>query len=266
MRKSRLTKVKKIITVGALCLCFTMPTGVVHASSFPGSDSTQQNQDTQQGQDTQQSQQSSDSQDWSVDSILGEDDVKTDDGASSFFKGFTPLTKGNMQQANKNTGWLQNVFGNLIGIGLVILTLFQGAITIADLFAITVPATRAYLQGGNSKGRQYVSDEAIKAIAGAGSGSPAGGQSGGLNGGLNGGFGGGLGGGLNGGLQGTNQSSQSNSQGGGAKLTIFTYFKYRIIAIIFVVASAIILTSSILMDCGVNIAALFIRILANFVA
>lgn len=177
--------------------------------------------------------------------------AKDDTGVVEFFKNHRSMSSEQLNKASDTVSPLTNIFGYLMG-GLIALTssaIFL--ITAIDLLYIGVPPIRGILykpsgggqsmgmggygmrgqmsQGG-SKGLQLVSDEAVQCSAGAGGAT----QSMGM-----GGYG------MQGGMQ---------QQQGGTKNVIMSYLKKRVVFIILFAICTVILTSSILLGTGVNLA------------
>lgn len=169
-----------------------------------------------------------------------------------------------MQKANNLASPMVSVIGTIAGFIVLIASAAIFAITALDLLYIGVPFTRTYLapaqtSGGGGMGmmggmggqqqqpqrRQWVSDEAIQAVqlanpsGGAGGGMPMGGM-GGMMGGM-------------GAMGGGQQQPQST------KSVILGYFKKRVFFIVIFSLCTIVLTSSIVTDCGINLGKLFLK-------
>lgn len=175
-----------------------------------------------------------------------------------------------MQKANNLASPVVSVIGTIAGFIVLITSAAIFAITALDLLYIGVPFTRTYLapaqaSGGGAmggmgmmggmgamgggqqqpQGRQWVSDEAIQAVqlanpsGGAGGGMPMGGM-GGMMGGM-------------GAMGGGQQQPQST------KSIILGYFKKRVFFIVIFSLCTIVLTSSIVTDCGINLGKLFLK-------
>lgn len=180
--------------------------------------------------------------------------VEDETGVIDFFKNHQSMTSDQLNKASETISPITNIFGYLMG-GIIALTssaIFL--ITALDLLYISVPPIRGLLYSGGSsqsmgmggygmrggmqqssgKTSQWVSDEAVQcsALLGGSGGST---QSMGM-----GGYG----------MQGGMQQQQS----GGAKSVILTYLKKRIFFIILFAVCTVILTSSILLGTGVNLA------------
>lgn len=166
-----------------------------------------------------------------------------------------------MQKANNLASPMVSVIGTIAGFIVLIASAAIFAITALDLLYIGVPFTRTYLapaqtSGGGGMGmmggmggqqqqpqrRQWVSDEAIQAVqlanpsGGAGGGMPMGGMMGGM-----------------GAMGGGQQQPQST------KSVILGYFKKRVFFIVIFSLCTIVLTSSIVTDCGINLGKLFLK-------
>ena len=180
--------------------------------------------------------------------------VEDETGVIDFFKNHQSMTSDQLNKASETISPITNIFGYLMG-GIIALTssaIFL--ITALDLLYISVPPIRGLLYSGGSsqsmgmggygmrrgmqkssgKTSQWVSDEAVQcsALLGGSGGST---QSMGM-----GGYG----------MQGGMQQQQS----GGTKSVILTYLKKRIFFIILFAVCTVILTSSILLGTGVNLA------------
>ena len=171
-----------------------------------------------------------------------------------------------MQKANNLASPMVSVIGTIAGFIVLIASAAIFAITALDLLYIGVPFTRTYLapaqaSGGGAmggmhggmmggmgggqqqpQGRQWVSDEAIQAVqlanpsGGAGGGMPMGGMMG-----------------VMGAMGGGQQQPQST------KSVILGYFKKRVFFIVIFSLCTIVLTSSIVTDCGINLGKLFLK-------
>lgn len=186
---------------------------------------------------------------------LGESSTSYDDnGVADFFKNYNSMSSEQLNSAAETISPITNIFGYLIGGVIAFSSSAIFLITALDLLYISIPPIRGLLyssggstasmgmrgngmQGqmsqGGGKTTQWVSDEAVQcsALLGGGGGSTA---SMGMS-----GYG----------MQGGMQQQQT-----GTKSVIMTYFKKRIFFIILFAICTIILTSSILLGTGVNIA------------
>lgn len=177
--------------------------------------------------------------------------AKDDSGVADFFKNHRSMSSEQLNKASETVSPITNIFGYLMG-GLIALTssaIFL--ITALDLLYIAVPPVRGvlYKSGGGSQSMgmggygmrgqmsqgggkpfQLVSDEAVQCSASTGGSS----QSMGM-----GGYG------MQGGMQ---------QQQGGTKSVIMSYLKKRVVFIVLFAVCTVILTSSILLGTGVNIA------------
>lgn len=182
-----------------------------------------------------------------------------DNGVADFFKNHQSMTSDQLNKASETISPITNIFGYLIGGVIAFSSSAIFLITALDLLYISVPPIRGLLYSGGqsqgasmgmsggyggrgygmgmqgsqstSKGSQWVSDEAVQCSALIGGGSS---QSMGM-----GGYG----------MQGGMQQQQMST-----KSVIMTYFKKRVFFIILFAICTIILTSSILLGTGVNIA------------
>ena len=217
-------------------------------------------------------------------------------GLTSYIKGYEPITEENMAAAQTIASPIVNVIGNITGFLVIIAIAAIGLVTGFDLLYIGVPFLRPYLDpaygmgaqaggapmgggmpmmggyghrgmmGGMMGGMQaqqqqpmgkcFVSDEAKACLAmvnpaPAGGGMPMGGMPmGGMP----------MGGMPMGGMpMGGQQQPQMST-----KSVIFTYLKKRTFFIVIFVVASIFLTSSILLDCGINMAELLFKVVAKF--
>ena len=187
-----------------------------------------------------------------------------------------------MESASKIASPIVALIGKATGVIILLVDALIFLVTALDLLYIAVPFTRKYLNpanlqqgggmmpgmgmgarmgmgmsmGGGAQGavdpnaHKWVSDEAVAAIM---MSQPQ--QQGGMTGGM--GMGMGMGG--YGGMQQPQQQQQQST-----KSTITTYFKKRIIFIVIFAIATTILMSSILVDCGLNLAQLMYKILGVF--
>lgn len=175
------------------------------------------------------------------------------------------MTSENLNSASETLSPLVNMCGNVVGGIIVLVFAFVFIITGLDLLYISVPPIRGFLykgdaggqqgggmmggygmrggmmgggqQGGQEKPTQWISDEAIQCTAMLGGGGQ---QGGGM-------MGGGMYGGGMGGMQGGQDQMSKKS-------VIGMYFKKRIFFMILLAICAIVLTSSVLLGTGVNLA------------
>lgn len=195
-------------------------------------------------------------------------------GLLDYMSNYNPLTDENMQEANKLAGPLATVIGNATGLILVIVTALIFLITALDLAYIAVPFIRKFLNpnlgtgqsasggmpmggmggmGGMSRpsapaggGHCWVSDEAIASVNLAGGNQQA--------------------------QPGMGAMSMGNPMMGGApgpqaqptKSVIVTYLKKRMVFMVVFVVCTIVLFSSALTDCGINLAELLMNIIEKF--
>lgn len=165
---------------------------------------------------------------------------------------YNPITDDNMNQAKALANPITNIIGNIIGAIVLLTASGIFLITALDLAYIAMPFTRPLLTSKH----QLVSDEALAAVSGAGSGQQAGGM-GSPMGGMGspmGGMGSPMGSPMGGGM-GVGQQKQST------KSVITTYFKKRVVFMVIFAVATVILTSSILTGVGINLAALLTEII-----
>ena len=203
---------------------------------------------------------------------------------SDYLTGRSPVTSDNMEQANQLAGPIASAIGTLTGVIMIIVSAAIFFITACDLMYIGIPFLRTTLnpnygmqaQGGAPMGgmgmmggmrgmggmqpqqatsgrRVWVSDEAIAAVNLA---NPAPQQGGSpmMGGGM------GMGMGMMGGMGAMQQPQQTMS----TKSVIFTYLKKRMFFIIIFTICSVILMSSLLTDCGINLASLLSKIISKF--
>lgn len=216
------------------------------------------------------------------------DSGNSDNGnaVSDYLTGYTPVTDENMQMANELAGPLATAIGTLTGVILVIVSAGIFLVTALDLAYIGIPFLRKYLNtnymaGGQAQaggmpmaggmmggrmgmmgggmqpqgapvggGRCIVSDEAVAAVnlanpqaqAPAGGGMPMGGM----------GMGMGM---MGGGMQ------PQQAQPMPTKSVALTYLKKRMFFIIIFTVCMVILMSSVLTDCGINLAELLSKVI-----
>lgn len=204
------------------------------------------------------------------------------DSISDYMRGHDAVSKKDMESASKIASPIVALIGKATGVIILLVDALIFLVTALDLLYIAVPFTRKYLNpanlqqgggmmpgmgmgarmgmgmsmGGGAQGtvdpnaHKWVSDEAVAAIM---MSQPQ--QQGGMTGGM--GMGMGMGG--YGGMQ-----QQQPQQQQSTKSTITTYFKKRIIFIVVFAIATTILMSSILVDCGLNLAQLMYKILGVF--
>ena len=166
---------------------------------------------------------------------------------------YNPITDDNMNQAKALANPITNIIGNIIGAIVLLTASGIFLITALDLAYIAMPFTRPLLTSKH----QLVSDEALAAVGGAGSGQQVGGMGSPMGGGMGspmGGMGSPMGSPMGGGM-GSGQQKQST------KSVITTYFKKRVVFMVIFAVATIILTSSILTGVGINLAALLTEII-----
>lgn len=205
-----------------------------------------------------------------------------DQDVANWIKDQRGMTGKQLETAGNTLGPITNILGYIVG-GIVVLT-FAGVfvITALDLLYITIPPIRNLLYkagtdgtgaftggmpgggygmrggygggmmgaggaaNGTAKPTQWISDEAVACAALLGGSAQA------TQGGMMGGYGGGMMGGAYGGMQ--------PQQPMPMKSVLATYFKKRIFFMILLAICAIVLTSSILLGTGVNLAKWILKI------
>ena len=205
------------------------------------------------------------------DSGMSEDDQEV----ANWIKKQRGMTGDQLETASTTLSPSLNLVGYVIGGALCLIFVGMFGITALDLLYITIPPIRNVLYKAGTDG--------TGAYTGGG---PAGGFGGGYGNGYGGGRFGGVGGASGGSMKptqwisdeavqcaamlgGSNQAQmqgQFGMQGGNQqpmpmKSVIGTYFKKRLFFMILLVITAIILTSSIMLDVGVNLAAWVMKII-----
>jgi len=223
----------------------------------------------------------------SSDNVLGglqDSTIAPDDkSVSDWLKQQRTLQPDQLKKASETMSPLVKLLGYAAG-GIIILTVAGvTVITALDLLYIAVPPVRGFLykggadagmaggmpgmgmgmrgrmgmmggsMGGAQQGvgaRQWVSDEAVAcaALLGGGAQAQGGAMAGGMMGGMMGGYGG------------MAQMGANQQQAQSTKSVIGMYFKKRIFFMILLALCIIVLTSSAIMNCGVNLAEWFLKI------
>lgn len=218
--------------------------------------------------------------------------VVTDDSDSSaladYMRGYNPITESNMAVASKTMSPFVSACGNLMGCIMIATSALIFVVTACDLLYIGVPLTRGLLAPRNQELAQQ--------------GGMMQGGYGGYRGGY-GGYGGGYGGGMmqqpqaqpqghqfrivsdeafacvmqfsnmgaqqqqmqvGMGMGGMMQQPQQPPMNAPFKLVIWEYFKRRLLFVILFAICSVVLMSSALTNCGINIAELGLRVLNKF--
>ena len=180
-------------------------------------------------------------------------------GIADFMKDYNPVTDEQMAESEKFAAPIIALVGNAIGFILILVVSGIVLVTALDLCYIGLPFTRSFLypqQAGGGMGmggmggmgapqskprHQFISDEAVSSVSASGSGGgmssmPTMGSMPGL-----------------GGMPGMGGMSGAGATQG-TKSIIVSYLKKRVIFIVVFAVAAILLTSSILTNCGINIA------------
>ena len=197
-----------------------------------------------------------------------------DTSISDYLKGYNPVTQDNMDKAGTMASPIVNALGTLSGFIIMLVSANIFVVTALDLAYIGIPFFRTTLnpnygagaQGGSPMGgmgmgmggaqpaapgrRCWVSDEAVACVqmalqGQAQGGSPMGGGMGMMGGGM------GMGG--------------AQAQPMPTKSVILEYLKKRAFFLIIFAAATVLLLSSILTDCGLNLAELGIMALRNLI-
>lgn len=194
-----------------------------------------------------------------------------DKGVSDWLKDQRGVNSKQLESATQTMSPITNIIGYITG-GIIILTVVGVvAITALDLLYIAVPPTRNFLYKagtdgtggygrmggmamgaggaaqGSNKPTQWVSDEAVAcaAMLGGSAQSAQGGMMPGM----------GMGYGAMGAMGAQQQQGQMKT-----KSVIAMYFKKRLFFLILLAVCIIVLTSSAIMNCGVNLAEWFLKI------
>lgn len=187
-----------------------------------------------------------------------EDDIQSEDnGVADLFKNHRAMTSEQLDAASRTLSPITNFIGYIIGGIMVLMVVGIFLITALDLLYIGVPPLRGILykgaqdemQGGGMMGTygrgmggnvqrglrfQLISDEAVQCSQLIGGGQQS------------------AGGGMPGGYMSNNYASPQNEMSN--KSVILVYFKKRVIFMIFFAVCAVMLTSSIFLGTGINIA------------
>lgn len=202
---------------------------------------------------------------------------ETDEAYNSIqdvMRGYNAVDQESMEKANQLASPLADIIGVLTGFIIAITTALIFLVTALDILYISVPFVRKFLnpevaqggmqggmgmgmrggmgmqvnQGGGG-GHRWVSDEAVQALQEAGV--------------ADGGQGGAMGGMGMGGYGGMNAMGAQQQQSGG-KSSVMSYLKKRAFFLIVFAITTTILMSSLLLDCGLNLADLLYKIISLF--
>lgn len=174
-------------------------------------------------------------------------DDNDDNAVANYLENYEQITSDNMQAATAGVSPIVNILGILAGFIVMIVQAGIVVVTALDLCYIGLPFTREML----TREKQFVSDDAIAVVPkpnmqmGAGMMPHAPGQ-------------GGMGMPPMGAPMGAPQQQKP------VKMAIAEYFKKRVFFILIFTIATIILTSSVLTGCGVNLAGLLLRLLGKF--
>lgn len=265
--KSLISKMHLFMLTMLVCMSFTMSVFASDLDSLTNNQNQTQTQTQNQGTASTQ-----------------EGDTHNE-GVSDFLKGYTPVTEQQMETAQNYASPITNLFGNLAGLIIILVSAAIVCVTACDLAYIGLPFMRSILnpgynaqgggmqsmggmggfggrmgmgmggmQGGQAQGQEYglhrrwVSDEAVLCVQ---ANNPMQ-QQGGMGGGMMGGGMMGMGSGMMGGQQQQQQPTKS---------VIMEYLKKRTIFLVIFAVATILLTSSIFTDCGINIAQLLFKVM-----
>lgn len=178
----------------------------------------------------------------------GGSSLNADDAAiGDIIRNHRGMTAEQMATASNALSPITNFRGTVVGGAVAIIYAGVFVITAADLLYISLPPLRPLLlknQQGEGSKLQLISDEALSIVAngGNGGGSSSGGDM------MGGGFG-----------------AQPQSGGSGKSSSkIVAYFKARFLFMIFLVITTMVLTSSVIMGTGVNLAEWGLKLLQSF--
>lgn len=178
----------------------------------------------------------------------GSSSLNADDAAiGDIIRNHRGMTAEQMATASNALSPFTNFCGTVVGGAVALIYAGVFVITAADLLYISLPPLRPLLlknQQGEGSKLQLISDEALSIVAngGNGGGSSSGGDM------MGGGFG-----------------AQPQSSGSGKSSSkIVAYFKARFLFMIFLVITTMILTSSVIMGTGVNLAEWGLKLLQLF--
>lgn len=197
----------------------------------------------------------------------------------------TVVTTESLEWGAQHSSGFNALIGNIVGLALSVLGGILSLITVSDMAYALIPRLRDVLyslQTPNGKPRQWISDEMLAAHTECMSNMaqpqnrP---QPQGMGIGMNNGFGNNGFGNNAFGNNGFNNTGFNNNTFGntmmpgaqqqqqpaqaGRKLLLTTYFKKRAVTIIFAFICLILLTSSVLMDCGINFAELGLKVISK---
>lgn len=178
----------------------------------------------------------------------GGSSLNADDAAiGDIIRNHRGMTAEQMATASDALSPFTNFCGTVVGGAVAIIYAGVFVVTAADLLYISLPPLRPLLlknQQGEGSKLQLISDEALSIVAngGNGGGSSSGGDM------MGGGFG-----------------AQPQSSGSGKSSSkIVAYFKARFLFMIFLVITTMVLTSSVIMGTGVNLAEWGLKLLQSF--
>lgn len=178
----------------------------------------------------------------------GSSSLNADDAAvGDIIRNHRGMTAEQMATASNALSPFTNFCGTVVGGAVALIYAGVFVITAADLLYISLPPLRPLLlknQQGEGSKLQLISDEALTIVAngGNGGGSSSGGDM------MGGGFG-----------------AQPQSSGSGKSSSkIVAYFKARFLFMIFLVITTMVLTSSVILGTGVNLAEWGLKLLQSF--
>lgn len=177
----------------------------------------------------------------------GSSSLSADDAAvGDIIRNHRGMTAEQMATASNALSPFTNFCGTVVGGAVALIYAGVFVITAADLLYISLPPLRPLLlknQQGEGSKLQLISDEALTIVANGGNGgSSSGGDM------MGGGFG-----------------AQPQSSGSGKSSSkIVAYFKARFLFMIFLVITTMVLTSSVIMGTGVNLAEWGLKLLQSF--
>lgn len=192
-----------------------------------------------------------------LDDIRGQEIDQNDQDVADWLKGQQGVTGNQLAQASSMMSPITTIIGYITGGILVLVVIGVGLITALDLLYIALPPIRGFLcNDNNGKRRQFISDEAI-ACAGISS-SQGTGQSYNNSNNAN------LNSNNNSNNANWNSNNNSNNEKPKVRSVIGTYFRKRLFFILLLTICIIVLTSSAIMKCGVNMAEWVLKIISMF--
>lgn len=205
------------------------------------------------------------------DSYKGQGSTSDESGVAEYLKGYQGVTEEDLEASSEISNILTDGIGYITGLIVVVIVALIPLITVLDLLYISFPPIRPVLYSMDGNGaepgmrqRRWVSDEAVACVGLMQNAQMATSPNSPMN--MGGGFSsmqyggnmmGGYGSNYGGNMMRQNSMDMMNGQNSHELATqsvIVRYFKKRTIFIIMFAIALIILTSSIIMDTGINLA------------